>query len=72
MDQSVIPETYEQWKREVQAKCGIALTRDYLERRLAALTDRSSSDATNLVAAYGDAHLRQLVDWHKRALTEIG
>jgi len=66
-----IPEDYEQWRHCIAVKCGIPLTADYVEQRLAVLTDEQAKETTRFRTLYGDAHWRAVIGWFEQAEQEL-
>lgn len=64
----VIPSDYASWRYCIEVKCGLALTPDYLQARIAVLSDRSCEETQRFVQLYGDAHRRQVLAWFRRAV----
>lgn len=63
----MIPETYAQWHRCITVDCGIALTSDFIARRLAAMADAQSEENRRFRRLYGDAHWQRVQGWFKQA-----
>jgi len=59
--------TYEDWKYCITVSCGIPLTSDYIEKRIARLRDPSDYHTQQFVKTYGDEHLRRVTGWFEKA-----
>lgn len=73
MTSPVIPETYAQWRHCITVECGIALTRAFVDERLAALRVPVGEEGRRFVQLYGEAHLQRVRAWFeeaRRALVE--
>lgn len=62
-----LPHDYESWHHCITVQCGIPMTRDFVSRRLQALSDRSDSSTRRFVELYGEAHLAKVIAWFERA-----
>ena len=68
----VIPQTYAQWHHCITVECGIALTRAFIDERLAALRG-GRDDGRRFAQLYGESHLQRVPAWFeeaRRALAE--
>lgn len=63
-----LPTTYEQWYECITVHCGIDLTPEFSEKRIAVLGDAKSKEAKAFSELYGEAHREQVVRWFKRTL----
>lgn len=63
--------TYDDWKHCITVLCDIALTRTYVEQRLAALRDPSDHRTQKFVATWGEAHLACVIGWFEQAEREL-
>lgn len=63
--------SYEDWKHCITVLCGIPLTPEFVERRLADLRDGTSHGTRQFVKSWGEAHLRRTVGWFERAKREL-
>lgn len=67
----VLCRNYEEWKHCITVKCKIALERDYLERRIAALRDERDSTTARFVELYGDEYRLRTIQWFEQARREV-
>ncbi|GAA5231945.1 hypothetical protein FOZ76_15230 [Verticiella sediminum] len=67
----MIPETYEQWRHCITVECGIALTSEYLVRRLSVWHDEQAEEAQRFRRLYGDSHWLAVRGWFERAAREV-
>ncbi|MEM9695816.1 MAG: hypothetical protein AAGA56_24955 [Myxococcota bacterium] len=63
--------SYDEWKHCITVKCGIPLTSDYVDKRLAALSDEQDKATARFVELYGDAYRRQTIAWFEQARREL-
>ncbi|MGJ1262337.1 hypothetical protein [Sphingobacterium spiritivorum] len=65
----MIPQDYESWKDCIENKCGIALTRDFVGKRLAIYTDLSHDETQRFVVLYGELHRQRIIEWLKLSVS---
>lgn len=63
--------TYDDWKHCITVLCGIPLTLEYVEGRLAALRNPADFSTQKFVAFWGEAHLACVIDWFEQAKREL-
>lgn len=63
-------QSYAEWRDALTQRCGIDLTADYARSRISALQDPSDKATKEFTAKYGDAYLRQVVQWFEQAERE--
>ena len=68
---SVIPFNYEEWKYCITEKCGIPLTKDFIEERIASLKDFKNEDTKRFIKLYGDRYTSQIIEWFVLARHEL-
>lgn len=64
-------DSYEEWKHCITVLCDIPLSADYVEKRIAALSDKRDTTTDRFVQLYGDAHRLRTIQWFKRAQEEL-
>lgn len=62
----MIPQTFEQWKSCIINDCGISLTKDFAQRRLAVYQDRENPETQKFGSLYGEKHLHNIISWFKQ------
>ncbi|MEM7568969.1 MAG: hypothetical protein AAF337_04160 [Pseudomonadota bacterium] len=67
MPMSFIPETYDEWEHCITVKCGVPLTAQYIEERLAALKDPSDFHTQKFIQLWGQAHHGRTLAWFEEA-----
>ena len=72
MQYDVIPTTYEHWHHCITKECGIPLTPEFLEQRLAVWKDENAQETTRFRRLYGDDHWRSVIGWFEKAKSELG
>lgn len=68
---SFVPKNYDEWKRCITVKCDIPLTAQYVQARIAALTDDDDLDTQKFIERWGAAHHARTVGWFRQAATEL-
>jgi dihydroorotase len=63
----MIPESYEEWKNCVTVSCGINLTREFLQKRIAVFENRTNNETQKFISIYGEKHYLQILSWFKQA-----
>lgn len=67
----IVPETYEDWKHCITVSCGIPLTSEYVEQRIAALGNMKDHHTQRFIERWGQAHHDQTLAWFRRAEGEL-
>jgi hypothetical protein len=67
----MIPLTYEQWHHCITVKCGISLSREFVERRICELSDDGNRDTQKFVQLYGDGQRQFTLRWFNQALNTL-
>ncbi|MEY6433435.1 hypothetical protein ABC977_13585 [Thioalkalicoccus limnaeus] len=63
----LLPSDYPSWRYCIEKKCGIPLTRDFIEERIRVLGDRNQEETRRFVQTYGHGHLDQVLGWFRQA-----
>ena len=63
--------TYDDWKHCITMLCGIPLTLDYVEQRLAALRNPADNGTQRFIATWGEVHLARVIRWFEQAEREL-
>lgn len=71
MKTPVIPQTEAQWRHCITVECGIALTRPFVEQRLAVWSDETHEETRRFDQLYGRAHRERVRQWFAQALTQL-
>ena len=66
-----LPRTYDEWKYCITVKCGIALTQDYINERLRALSTLNDHATAKFVEMWGSEHYQKTVSWFELAASEF-
>ena len=64
-------DTYEEWKHCITVLCGIPLTLDYIEKRIAELNDLNNYHTKKFISLWGEPHLQKIIGWFEQAKQEI-
>ncbi|GLS26618.1 hypothetical protein [Marinibactrum halimedae] len=60
-------QSYEEWRHALTKRCNIDLTPDYARKRIAALRNSNDSHTKEFSAKYGQAYLKQVIQWFEQA-----
>ncbi len=63
----MIPTTFYEWHQCITEKCGIQLTREYVQQRLKVLEDSTNPETIVFKEFYGAEHLYMVTSWFKEA-----
>jgi len=63
----LIPSDYASWRYCIEVKCGLALTPDFIQARIAVLSDAGQEETQRFARLYGDAHREQVLAWFRQA-----
>ena len=66
-----LPRTYDEWKYCITVKCGIALTQDYINERLRALSTTNDHATAKFVEMWGSEHYQKTVSQFEQAASEF-
>ncbi len=67
----LFPLNYEDWKHCITVKCGIPLTKKYIEERIVTLNNVKSEETKKFVKLYGEDYTRQVISWFVLAKDEF-
>jgi hypothetical protein len=71
MMNSPIPQNFDEWRHCITVECGIPLTPEYVQERLATWRDGSCEETRRFRKRYGDAYLQQVIGWFEQAEREL-
>lgn len=71
MSDSIMPETFDEWRHCITVACGIPLTLKFVEERIKSLADASDFRTRQFVELYGSAYHAQVVTWFNQAKSEL-
>ncbi|NQX88677.1 MAG: hypothetical protein HRT77_08425 [Halioglobus sp.] len=60
-------QTYAEWRKAITERCKINLTPAYARSRIAALQNTADPTTQEFAAKFGDAYLRQVIQWFEQA-----
>jgi hypothetical protein len=63
MSKPFVPQSYEQWKHCIEVDCGIKLTPQYVEDRIASLEDPTDHYTTQFMKVWGPDQLANVKAW---------
>lgn len=68
--EELFPSNYASWRYCIQVKCGVALTPEYLQARIAILGDPGHEESQRFTKLYGKPYHDQVLTWFQRAADE--
>lgn len=68
---SSFPTNYQQWRHCIEVDCGIPLTPEFVDKRLAALQNSKDPKTQAFEKLYGVDHLQMTIAWFKQAEAEL-
>lgn len=68
---NVVPTSYGEWKHCITVVCGIPLTSDYAQQRIAALGNKSDHHTQRFIEQWGEAHLERTLGWFRQAADDL-
>lgn len=60
---NIIPTDYNEWRHCITVKCGIKLTEDFVEQRIAELNDKENPTTRQFIKLYGEQHWQLTLNW---------
>ena len=66
----LFPSDYASWRYCIQVKCGLALTPEYIQARIAILGDAQHEESRRFAGLYGEPWRERVLDWFQRAAAE--
>lgn len=70
MTDPVVPATYKEWKDCITTRCGIPLTKSYIDGRLSETRDDGHPKTIEFMRLYGEPYIKQVMVWFDRAREE--
>ena len=66
----MFPSNYASWRYCIEVKCRIALTSEFLHKRIAVLSDPKNQETRRFSKLYGEPYHKQVLTWFQRAAAE--
>jgi hypothetical protein len=63
---AVIPESFGEWRHCIEHDCGIQLSREFIEKRIALLRASGHEETKRFIRHYGETHRHSVVEWFER------
>ena len=67
MEESIIPQNYEEWRHCIVVKCGLELTPSFIEERISALQDNKEHYTQQFIRLYGQQYHQKVLGWFMQA-----
>jgi hypothetical protein len=61
-------QSYHEWRSAITGPCGLTLSREYCEERIAALMDEKSPGTKPFIETYGPDYRDQVISWFRQAI----
>ncbi len=71
MTTSVIPQNYEQWCHCIIVECGLELTPNFIEKRIASMQNESELYTKQFIRLYGRQYHQTVLGWLMQAQSRI-
>ncbi|MBT3010540.1 MAG: hypothetical protein KUF77_04070 [Candidatus Thiodiazotropha sp. (ex Lucina aurantia)] len=66
----MFPSDYASWRYCIEDKCGLALTPEFVQARIAVLGDPHHEESRRFASVYGEPWREQVLVWFQRAAAE--
>lgn len=66
-----IPSDFLSWRYCIEVKCGINLTQEYVNKRIAILEDPHHEESRRFEKLYGRPYREQVLGWFQRVSNEV-
>jgi hypothetical protein len=66
-----IPDSYAAWHHCITVECGIPLTADFINQRLAILSNPKEYETERFAEVHGAAHLQAVLTWFQQAADQV-
>jgi len=63
-ENSMIPQTFNEWLNCIVNQCKINLTKDFARQRLAVYRDHTNPETGQFIRLYGEGHLQNIINWY--------
>ncbi|MBU2884361.1 hypothetical protein KO507_01135 [Gilvimarinus agarilyticus] len=71
MTDSIVPQTYAQWRHCITEICQIPLTANYIEQRIKSLNNPNDHTTEQFIRLYGNEQHRHTLQWFEQEKTEL-
>jgi hypothetical protein len=71
MMEGPIPQNYEEWHHCITVECGLALTPEFIDERIASMEDAKDFKTKQFVELYGPQHHQQVLAWFHQAKKKL-
>lgn len=61
-------QSYHEWRGAITGPCGLTLTKEYCEERIAALMDDKAPGTRPFIETYGPEYRDQVISWFRQAI----
>ena len=71
MKSPIIPSNFEEWKHCIEVECGLKLTPQFIEKRIASMEDPTEHYTQQFLKRYGNQYHSQVLGWFRTAQAQI-
>jgi len=68
--EEIFPSDYGSWRYCIEVKCGVPLTPEFLQARIAILSDPQQEETKRFTKLYGKPYQQQVLAWFQQAAAE--
>jgi len=68
--EEIFPSDYASWRYCIEFKCGVPLTPEFIQSRIAILSDPRQEETKRFAKLYGKPYHQQVLGWFEQAATE--
>lgn len=63
MKESIVPQTFEEWRHCIVVECGLELTAEFIDKRITCLQKTSEYHTQEFIRLYGQQHHQRVLSW---------
>ena len=67
----MIPATYQEWKNCIEVECGLRLTLNFVQARIASFINTTDTGTKKFIELYGMDYYNQVINWFRQAETSF-
>jgi len=65
--EEIFPSDYASWRYCIEVKCGVPLTPQFIQSRIAILSDPKQEETKRFAKLYGESYQQQVLGWFQQA-----
>lgn len=67
MNSSIIPQNFQEWQHCIVVECGLQLTPDFINKRIASLQNSNEYHTQQFIRLYGPEYHQRVLGWFIQA-----